>query len=88
MKPLFTDLDFRTALDRHKSVGSELKEKVVGAVASILKNDETDQIATKAPFVGNFAENDLDIWETVSNLLRNAFVQVIRGGLEGQTPRG
>ena len=44
MKPLFTDLDFRTASDRHKSVGSELKEKVVGAVASILKNDETDQI--------------------------------------------
>ncbi len=63
-----------------------LKEKIVSAVTSLLKNDETQQVATKAPFSGNFADNEVDIWTTIVNLLRNAFVQAIRGGFEGQTP--
>lgn len=86
VKPLLLDLEFKTASDEDKSLGDRLKETVVGAVTSFLKNDEQDQVATKAPFAGNFADNDLDIWTTIVNLLRNAFVQAIRGGLEGQTP--
>lgn len=87
VKPLFHDLDFRTASDAEKSAAKRLKEKVVSAVASLLKNDEKDQVATKAPFAGNFSDNEVDVWTTIVNLLRNAFVQAIRGGLEGQTPR-
>lgn len=86
VKPLFHDLDFRNASDKNKSAGKLLKEKVVSAVISILKNDDTQQVATKAPFSGNFADNDVDIWTTIVNLLRNAFIQAIRGGFEGQTP--
>ena len=56
-------------------------------MTSLLKNDDNKQVATRAPFAGNFANNDVDIWTTIVNLLRNAFVQAIRGGLEGQTPR-
>lgn len=87
VKPMFHDLDFRTASDEDKSLGKKLKEKVVGAVTSMLKNDENQQVATKAPFAGNFADNDVDVWTTIANLLRNAFVQALRGGLEGQNPR-
>jgi hypothetical protein len=88
VKPLLHDLDFKTANDDDKNFADRVKEKVVSAVASVLKNDEQDQVATKAPFAGNFAQNDLDIWTTIVNLLRNAFVQAIRGGLENQTPGG
>ncbi|MEO6006330.1 MAG: DUF748 domain-containing protein [Opitutus sp.] len=87
IKPLLQDLDFRTPSDKDKSLGKKLKEKVIGAVTSMLKNDENEKVATKAPFAGNFADNEVDIWTTVANLLRNAFVQAIRGGLEGQTPQ-
>jgi hypothetical protein len=87
VKPLMHDLDFRNVSDKDKSLGAQIKEKVVGAVTSLLKNDENKQVATKAPFAGNFADNNVDIWTTVVNLLRNAFVQAIRGGLEGQTPQ-
>ena len=87
VKPLFHDLDFRNASDKNKSAGKLLKEKVVSAVTSLLKNEDPQQVATKAPFSGNFADNDVDIWTTIVNLLRNAFVQAIRGGFEGQTPR-
>jgi len=82
LKPMFHELDFRTASDRDKNFGEVLKEKVVSALASVLENKEKDQVATKAPFAGNFSDNDVDIWTTIANLLRNAFVQALRGGFE------
>jgi hypothetical protein len=53
---------------------------------SVLKNDEKDQVATKAPFSGTFNQNDVDVWTTVEFLLRNAFVQALREGFEGAGP--
>ncbi len=87
VKPLFHDLDFRTASDENKNVAEKIKEKVVSAVVSVLKNDDRQQVATKAPFRGNFADNQVDIWTTITELFHNAFVQALRGGFEGQTPR-
>ncbi|QYM80070.1 DUF748 domain-containing protein [Horticoccus luteus] len=86
VKPFFKDLDFSNPSDKDKSLGKRIKEKAIAAVSSLLKNDEDKKVATKAPFSGNFAQNDLDIWSTVMNLLHNAFVQALREGLEGQTP--
>lgn len=88
VKPMFHDLDFRTASDEGKDVVEKLKEKVVRVVTSVLKNPEKEQVATKAPFRGNFSDNRVDVWTTVAELFRNAFVQALRGGFEGQTPRG
>lgn len=82
VKPLFHDLDFRTASDANKNTVEKLKEKLVSAVASVLKNDEKEQVATRAPFNGNFADNRVDIWTTVAELFRNAFVQALRSGFE------
>lgn len=87
VKPMFHELDFRTASDEDKNVAEKLKEKVVSAVTSLLENEDEEQVATRAPFSGNFADNDVDIWTTMVALFRNAFVQALRGGLEGQTPR-
>jgi hypothetical protein len=86
VKPLFHDLNFKTASDDDKGFAERLKEKVVSAVATVFENEDKEQVATKAPFAGNFADNELDVWTTIVNLIRNAFVQAIRGGLEGQTP--
>lgn len=87
VKPFFKDLDFRTASDENKSAGQLLVKKVVAGVTNVLKNKEEEKVATKAPFSGNFSDNQVDIWTTIRNLLRNAFVQGLREGLEGQTPR-
>ncbi|HYD84226.1 MAG TPA: DUF748 domain-containing protein, partial [Opitutus sp.] len=87
VKPLFKDLDFRNADDEDKNLGERVVETVVSTVASALKNDEQEQVATRAPFAGNFADNDVDLWSTIATLFRNAFVQALRAGFEGQTPR-
>jgi len=86
VKPFFKDLDFKNPSDKDKNAVQKLKETVVAAAASLLKNDEDKQVATKAPFSGNFDNNDVDLWTTIANLLRNAFVQAIREGFEGRTP--
>jgi hypothetical protein len=52
-------------------------------VTSLMENKDQDQVATKAPFSGNFADNDVDVWTAVVNLMRNAFVQALRSGFEG-----
>lgn len=87
-KPFFKDLDFKTASDKGKNAAELLVKKAVSAVSAVLKNEEKDQVATKAPFSGNFADNQVDVWTAIENLLRNAFVQALRGGFEGQpTPK-
>ncbi len=86
VKPFFKDLNFKTASDKNKNAAQLLAKKVVSAAASLLKNDDEQKVATKAPFSGDFENNDVDIWTTVANLLRNAFVQGLREGFEGQKP--
>jgi hypothetical protein len=85
VKPFFKDLDFKNVTDKDKPVAKRIAEKAVAVVASVLKNDEKEKVATKAPFGGSFKDNEVDIWTTIQNLLRNAFVQALTEGLEGET---
>jgi hypothetical protein len=85
-KPFFKDLDFKTASDKDKNAAQLLMKKTVSAVASVLKSNEDKKVATKAPFHGNFEDTQVDLWTTIANLLRNAFLQSLREGLEGQPP--
>jgi hypothetical protein len=82
VKPFFRDLDFKTAADANKNVGQRIKEAAADVVSKVLENDQEKKVATKAPFSGTFAQNQVDVWTTVENLLRNAFVQALREGFE------
>ena len=86
VKPFFKDLDFKTASDKDKNAIQLLTKKAISAVATVLKNDDEKKVATKAPFEGDLVATDVDVWTTVTNLLRNAFAQGIREGFDGETP--
>lgn len=86
-KPFFKDLQFKAVPDPEKNLLQRAATKVASAVQNALKNEEGD-VATKAPFEGNFDENQVDVWATLENLLRNAFIQALREGLEGQASTG
>lgn len=83
IKPLFRDLEFRPVRDEDDNVLERLTQQAVNAVTSLLENEDQEQVATKAPFSGNFADNEVDIWTTIATLFRNAFVEALRGGFEG-----
>jgi hypothetical protein len=83
-KPFFKDLKFKAVPDPEKSLLQRAATKVASAMQKALKNEHGD-VATKAPFEGNFEDNKVEVWTTLENLLRNAFIQALREGLEGQT---
>lgn len=85
IKPFFKDLRFKAVPDPEKNIMQRAATRIASAVTGVLKNDQGD-VATKAPFKGNFENNEVDVWTTIQNLLRNAFVQSLREGLEGRTP--
>lgn len=86
-KPFFKDLEFKSVPDPEKSLLHRAAVKVASVTGNLFKN-ERGQIATRAPFSGNFEDTQVDVWTTLENLLRNAFVQALREGLEtqGATP--
>lgn len=84
-KPFFKDLQFEAVPDPEKNVLQRAATKVASAVQDALKNEQGN-VATKAPFHGDFDDTTVDVWVTLENLLRNAFIQALREGLEGQTP--
>ncbi len=86
-KPFFKDLKFEAVPDPEKSLLQRAATKVASVVQDALKNERGD-VATKAPFRGNFENNEVDAWTTLENLLRNAFIQALREGLEGQPAGG
>ncbi|HRE82153.1 MAG TPA: DUF748 domain-containing protein [Opitutaceae bacterium] len=83
-KPFFKDLDFKAVPDPEKSFLQRATVKVASVAKTVLKN-ERGQIATRAPFSGNFEDTQVDVWTTLENLLRNAFIQALREGMDRQT---
>ena len=81
LKPFFKDLKFGPV--PKKNVVKQAAVVVASAVTSVLKNDK-DKVATKIPFEGNFETTGVEVWTAVENLLRNAFVQALREGLDRQ----
>lgn len=77
LKPFFEELDFRA--ERDEDLVRKAVTAIASAAASVLENED-DKTATVVPIEGNFTDNEVDIWTTVRNLLRNAFVQAFREG--------
>jgi tRNA(Ile)-lysidine synthase TilS/MesJ len=55
---------------------------VVEAVAWIFKNHNKEQLATRVEFEGNIKKPDIDIWELIGEILKNAFIQALYPSLE------
>lgn len=69
--------DFKAAPPEGAGAVKKVKQAVVGAVAHVLKNDKTQEIATKVPFEGRFDNPKTGVWEAVITVLRNAFVEAL-----------
>jgi hypothetical protein len=74
VKPLMKDLD---VLDLKEDSKNPLKlawQAIMAGVVKIFKNHPKDQLATKIPVKGTIDQKGVDLWTTVGNVLRNAFV--------------
>ena len=57
-------------------------EAILGTLTQIIRNYPKDRFGTKVPFSGTFEHPTPDIFATVFNAFRNAFVQAFEGKLE------
>jgi hypothetical protein len=82
VKPLLKDVEFAKWRE-NESLGRRLWENIVQLAAKVLENPEAERVATRIPLRGRFDKPQPDLWATVGGLLRNAFIEALRPGIEG-----
>jgi hypothetical protein len=87
-KPFIKDLQVLKWNEEKEGFFGKLWEGVVQVAADILEDHSKDRIATRVPFKGEIDDPKAGIWETIGGLLKNAFLQSLRRGLEGSISIG
>lgn len=88
VKPIFKDIAVSAPeQDRDKGVGHKMYEKVVGAMAKLLKNRSREEVATRAEVSGRLDDPKVRPVDVIVHLIQNAFFKAILPGLERETSR-
>jgi hypothetical protein len=82
VKPLIKELDVVKWREEEGSFGEILWESVVGTVGEVFENQPREQLATKVPIQGSFDRPDISIWNAISFVLRNAFVNALQPSID------
>ncbi len=62
-------------------------EGLVGGIAGLLENRPREEVATKVAIEGNLENPQTSTWQTVVNLIQNAFFKAILPGFEREVTR-
>ncbi|MEP6881461.1 MAG: DUF748 domain-containing protein [Dokdonella sp.] len=85
-KPLFQDVQiFSWKHDVEEQHDNPLRvawEALAGGIQNIFKNHRADQFATRVPIHGSVGNKDINTWESILGVLRNAFVEAFRPNFE------
>lgn len=82
LKPIFNDLEVFKFEEKEPNPLKYIWEAIVGTVAEIFENQPKDRIASRVPFAGRFDNPDIDVWESVWQLIKNAFIKALIPGIE------
>jgi len=85
VKPLIEELDVLDWKNEDERPIEKLWEGLVGGVAEIFENQQKDRLASKVPLAGQFNKPDVNAWQAILALLRNAFIEALRHGLDTKT---
>ena len=83
IKPLFKDMTvYETQQDKDKNMLHKLYEGLVGDIAKLLENRPREEVATKTDISGSLENPEASTWQTIVNLVKNAFFKAILPGFE------
>ena len=68
--------------DRKDNIFRKMWEAIAGFAGEVFENQPKDQVATKIPFEGRLDNPQADVWETVINVLENAFIRAIQPSID------
>lgn len=81
VKPFIHDFEVKKYKE-DDDLSQRIWEILVGTTMKILENKKTENVATRVPVNGKFQRADVNIWQAIHYVLRNAFVQALRPTLE------
>lgn len=82
MKPFIDDLQVLDWDRESEGFLTRVWEGIVEVGAELLEDQSKDRVATRIPFEGTVDEPDADIWATIGGILKNAFLESLRRGLD------
>jgi uncharacterized protein YhdP len=82
-KPVMQNVNILSAEEPEKNPLKRLWEGLLDFAANVLENPEEDQVAARIPFSGAITNPETSLLETISSVLRNAFVAAFARSLEG-----
>jgi hypothetical protein len=83
VKPFIDDLDVLRWQKEKESFPNKVWQAVVEVAGEVLQDQERDRTAARIPFQGSFEDPKIGVWSALGSLLRNAFIEALRRGLEG-----
>lgn len=82
VKPIAKEIKIVTPPEKRGNIFHQAWTGLVQLAATLFKNQPHDQLATRVPFSGTVEKPDADVWITVLNILRNAFISAFSNSLE------
>jgi hypothetical protein len=82
VKPMVEGLDVLRWKEEDERPIEKLWQALVGGAAELLENQPNDRLATRIPLSGHFNQPDVNGWTAALSLLRNAFIEALRHGLD------
>src|SRR5690606_22414816 len=70
--------------DRDDNLFRQVWESVAGTASDVLKNWSKDQLATKIPFEGKLDDPNTNIWVTIFEMLKNAFINALQPSIDNE----
>jgi hypothetical protein len=83
VKPFMDKLDVLQWDKENEGFVNKIWQGVADLASELLEDQSRDRAAMRIPFKGSFDEPKADVWSAIGSLVRNAFVQALRRGLEG-----
>ncbi len=82
VKPLIQDMLIFSWKEENRKVGQWFKEFFSEGIKEIFENHRKQQLATKIPLNGDLGTVNTEIWTTIINVLRNAYIQAFQYQLD------
>lgn len=83
VKPIFTDLEvYNYQKDKGTPILHQAKEIAIGGASRLFKNRSTKGVASDIDLKGKLTSPNIDTWQALGQVLRNAFVEAIIPGFD------
>jgi hypothetical protein len=83
IKPLFANLKvYDYQKDKGTGVLHQTKELAIAGASHLLKNRSTDKVAADVDLKGKLTSPDIDTWQALGQVVRNAFIEAIIPGFD------